>query len=224
MPSSRMENVAPIMFLAEELRPNSILDVGPGYGKYGMLMRERIDDFQGNVRIDAVEIFCPYNRRASEASSHPARGDLYATLYDSYQYGDFLSMADRWAEEDHGPLAEGADPHLGPEAIRVYSAPRAEGYDLVLLIGVLEHWKDEDASRVLQRAVEMGRHVIIETPLNYPQGSSHGNIYEAHLSEWPHDRLVGWARDHGAQWQPHTRRPRGPDDTVIGVMRGKPAR
>lgn len=207
MPSSRIENVAPIMFIAEQLRPTSILDVGPGYGKYGMLMRERVDDFQGRVRIDAVDVFPDYNKRASKASGHPAAHDLYACLYNNYAYGDYLKLGRYWLEVRDDPD-------------RQRDEPRRE-YDLILLVGVLEHWNDDEASAVLDVSTRLGKNVLIETPLNYPQGASHGNIREAHLSEWPHDRLVDWARDHGCTWNPHTRRPRGPEDTVIGVMRRK---
>lgn len=38
--------------------PRTVLDVGPGYGKYGVLLREYLDPTP--VRIDAVEAWEPY--------------------------------------------------------------------------------------------------------------------------------------------------------------------
>ncbi len=67
MPSSHFYQLNQIMELITLTRPNSILDVGIGFGKYGYLCREylelldgrqKLDDWQR--RIDGIEIFERY--------------------------------------------------------------------------------------------------------------------------------------------------------------------
>ena len=67
MPGSMPYNVSRIVQLARTLTPRSILDVGCGFGKYGVLFREALDIIHGRyhkrdwkIRIDAVEVFSPY--------------------------------------------------------------------------------------------------------------------------------------------------------------------
>ena len=48
-----------------ELNPKKILDIGPGYGKYGLLFREYLEIWKtiphkSEVKIDAVEVFPEY--------------------------------------------------------------------------------------------------------------------------------------------------------------------
>lgn len=64
MPSSYVQNVTPIIWECMDLAPTSVLDIGAGYGKYGWLLREYIDDFRGNVTIDAVEFWPEYMNRS----------------------------------------------------------------------------------------------------------------------------------------------------------------
>lgn len=64
MPSSYVQNVAPIVWECMDLAPQSVLDIGAGYGKYGWLLREYLDGFEGGLRIDAVEFWPDYLTRS----------------------------------------------------------------------------------------------------------------------------------------------------------------
>lgn len=69
MPSSRSDTIDVVcqVFLNLKVSENKILDLGLGFGKYGVLAREYTDIWRGNidpkdwkVRIDGVEGFTPY--------------------------------------------------------------------------------------------------------------------------------------------------------------------
>lgn len=64
MPSSPYQHISKIMDIIYNLSPNSILDVGSGFGKYGLLSREYLELWDGRQkyqeflrRIDGVEVF-----------------------------------------------------------------------------------------------------------------------------------------------------------------------
>jgi len=67
MPSSQIENISTITQWIAGLNPRSILDVGVGFGKYGVLAREYTDIRNGRywrkdwkTIIDGIEIFTKY--------------------------------------------------------------------------------------------------------------------------------------------------------------------
>lgn len=50
MPSCRPALLTPVIELVMEINPKSILDVGVGFGKWGVLFREYLEVWQGRVR------------------------------------------------------------------------------------------------------------------------------------------------------------------------------
>ena len=67
MPASRPENIARVVELLMDLQPQRVLDIGIGYGKYGMLAREyleiwqdRFDRSEWRVEIIGIEAFEKY--------------------------------------------------------------------------------------------------------------------------------------------------------------------
>lgn len=67
MPSSRPWRISPVAELIYRLHPKSVLDIGIGFGKWGMLAREYTDVNKGRcakktwqVQIDGIEIFPAY--------------------------------------------------------------------------------------------------------------------------------------------------------------------
>lgn len=67
MPSSRYQVIPSVLDLVVGMNPKSILDVGIGYGKYGVLFREYLDVWKTNkpfqqrvTQIDGVEAFLEY--------------------------------------------------------------------------------------------------------------------------------------------------------------------
>lgn len=53
MPSSFVDSVPPIMKRIIELNPKRVVDVGPGWGKYGLMCREYLPDL---LFIEAIEV------------------------------------------------------------------------------------------------------------------------------------------------------------------------
>jgi len=69
MPSGRPNIISPVIDLIMRINPDSILDVGSGFGKWGFLLREYLEVWQGRLcpkdwkkRIDAIEIFKEYTK------------------------------------------------------------------------------------------------------------------------------------------------------------------
>jgi hypothetical protein len=68
MPTSYPENISSIICFIRSLKPKSVLDIGPGFGKYGLLCREYLDIWnkwvyakdKWSVRIDCLEAFPDY--------------------------------------------------------------------------------------------------------------------------------------------------------------------
>ena len=58
---------------------------------------------------------------------------------------------------------------------------RPAGYDLVLMIDVLEHFSADSGRGFLHRTVELNKHVIVSVPNGLmEQGAAFGNPYETH--------------------------------------------
>jgi len=66
MPSSQHYHISKILDVIIALKPSSVLDVGTGFGKYGVLCREYLDlwnekqQYEFETRIDGVEVFTKY--------------------------------------------------------------------------------------------------------------------------------------------------------------------
>ncbi len=88
MPSSRPEPIPHIINRLIHLKPSTILDVGFGFGKWGMLAREFTDVWWGRGcnpehwtgRIDGIEIFEKYIQ------------DLQREIYDNIYIGNALDL------------------------------------------------------------------------------------------------------------------------------------
>lgn len=62
--------------------------------------------------------------------------------------------------------------------------------DLAIFGDVLEHIQKAQAIEIVKVAEQRYKNIIINIPIgHWPQGSSHGNELEAHLSEWTFDEL-----------------------------------
>lgn len=60
MPTSFLDVIPITVQAIIDLQPQSVLDIGPGYGKYGHLTREYVDHYPWHMQIDAVEAFPEY--------------------------------------------------------------------------------------------------------------------------------------------------------------------
>jgi len=67
MPTSQAGQISKIVKIISLVKPNSVLDIGVGFGKYGFLAREYLELWDGREdyhnfqrRIDGIEVFADY--------------------------------------------------------------------------------------------------------------------------------------------------------------------
>jgi len=140
------------------------LDIGPGFGKYGVLCREYFDliptwfgkQLSGfdkknwQARIDCIEPFAPYITC------------LHEYIYDNIYLGK--------AEE---------------------ILPGLDKYDLILIIGTLEHLEKSDGRKLLKKCSTKAQAILVVTPNGYiQQPPVWDNPYEEHKTGWTTDELT----------------------------------
>lgn len=140
MPSSFVDSIPPIMKYLIETKPSFIVDVGPGWGKYGLMCREYLTDL---VQLDAVEV----------AEGRIATQD---EIYNSVVTSD----------------------------VRLLPKNVWDGYDLVLIIDVIEHMSKEDGLALLSNILDCGASVLVSTPKQWMEQHDPSNPYETHVSHW----------------------------------------
>lgn len=157
MPSSRPDLIPFVLRFVMECQPESILEIGTGFGKYGFLFREyldiwaaandpaRLDPANWKVRIDGIEIHEPYI------------GELQRLIYNRLIIGDAMEEIDK----------------LGR-------------YDLIFLGDVIEHFPKAEGRRLLQKCLAHADRMVLVTTPNYfnPQGAEYGNEHETHHCLW----------------------------------------
>lgn len=168
MPSCEINIIAPAMRMVQECNPRVILDIGVGFGKWGLLCREYLDGWQGRpfrhtsantgqtwqTHLIGIEPFKPYIAR------HQQR------IYDVIHY------------------------QTAQDFFTVQSDPRSVfECDLVLAMDVLEHMPREAALGVIREACRVSRHCVFSIPLgdtwlDCNQSYLAINPLERHLSTW----------------------------------------
>ena len=98
MPISSWNAITPIMNEVYFLQPKTVLELGVGYGKYGVLLREVLDAMYGRcrpdqweARIDGVEAWEPYRSPCWDAYSKVSIEDFGKHEYTGY---DLVLMID----------------------------------------------------------------------------------------------------------------------------------
>jgi len=89
MPVSDYHQISDVLHIVEQASPNSVLDVGVGFGKWGLLCREVLEIYKERVQpeswtitIDGIEIHEPY------------RNPLWTLAYDEIHIGDAFQTLD----------------------------------------------------------------------------------------------------------------------------------
>ena len=157
MPSSRPNTIPTVIHLVRQLRPQSILDIGVGFGKWGHLFREYTDIQEAEhdpsryqrqnwqVRIDGIEGHAAYLT------------EMHRYLYNEIYLGDALELI-----------------------------KKASNYDLIFLGDIIEHLEKPTGLELLKEAFEHAcKAVIVSTP-KYETGQADlcGNELERHRSLW----------------------------------------
>ena len=139
------------MQLIMALKPMKVLDVGTGFGKYGVLCREYLDLWDGRQkydftrRIDGVEVFQGYIT------------PLHKYVYDNIYNDNIVTLIEKMEM----------------------------GYDLVLLIDVLEHFEKDQGRSLLDTLLAKNTGILVCTPKRpSAQNDAFGNTFETHKSAW----------------------------------------
>jgi hypothetical protein len=157
MPSSRPTTIPTVINLLRQFKPQSILDVGVGFGKWGHLFREYTDILQAEhdparyqranwkVRIDGIEGYASYVT------------EMHRFLYNELFIGNALEL--------------------------IHTVPQ---YDLIFLGDIIEHFEKKDGINLLGTAVrKAAKAVIVSTPkFETGQEDLCGNELEKHRSLW----------------------------------------
>lgn len=108
MPTSHLGIIAPVVNLVKSFNPASILDVGCGFGKYGLLFREYLEVSEGRyakkdwtVKIDALEIFPNYLTPVHKyVYDNVIIGDALKADYSPYDVVFFGDIIEHLEKED----------------------------------------------------------------------------------------------------------------------------
>jgi hypothetical protein len=157
MPSSRPNTIPTIVHLIRQLRPQSILDVGVGFGKWGHLFREYTDILEAEndparyhrknwkVRIDGIEGYAAYLT------------EMHRYLYNEIFIGNACAI------------------------LRTLGS-----YDVIFMGDIIEHLDKETGRQLLRDArAKANKAVIVSTPKHEThQPDLCGNELERHRSLW----------------------------------------
>jgi len=159
MPTSNPDPITYVCKRIIEIKPDSVLDVGVGFGKYGFLAREYTDIWndrywkdEWKCQIIGVEIFEPYVQNYHR--------DIYDSIliYDAFDYLKILCLDKSFDLIICSDMVE----HL----------PKEKGTELL-----------KQFARVGKTSI-----VIIPTQVR-PQGPVHGNEFERHVASWTKEEL-----------------------------------
>ncbi len=154
MPISDYRHIPQVLDEVYALQPETALELGIGFGKWGVLLREVLDAMYGRCRKDqwqrkimGYEAWDQYENPCWNAYNQVAIGDFTKSRY---------SLVPEW------------------EGLKYW--------DLVMMMDSLEHLTPEVGRPFLSELVKNNKHVIISVPNGFmPQdGSPYGNEYENH--------------------------------------------
>lgn len=162
MPSSSPNGIDFICNWLSNREPGEIkrvLDIGPGFGKWGFLCRlylqiyrkqltkADLKSFRDKLTIDAIEIYPPYIQ------------ELQQQIYNTIIQGSATEIL-----------------------------PAVEKYDLIIMGDVLEHVPLAEGMKILETARAKAKYVLIVMPIKfYPGQNIAGNEAEKHQHVWTHE-------------------------------------
>jgi len=163
MPSSDPMMISRIVQIVQAINPQSILDVGVGCGKYGMLFREYLD---GHWTKSAFHDQSTWKRLIIGMEVHKE----YITPVHDYLYDEIL-------------ICDAFDWFMN----------QAGKFDMIFMGDVIEHFPMVDGVRLLQKIhadwLNPNGHILITTPnfktqINNESLAVFGNKHEVHRCRW----------------------------------------
>lgn len=161
MGTSNPQNISYCLDQIIRLDPKSVLDLGCGYGRWGILCREFLDVWQGRINKNQ------WKRTIIGVEGHGeniTEGNLY--YYTSILHADIKDFLSRKPQKNYELVILG-------DVLEHFTDEDAE---IVFLSALTK------ASRGLMLVVPIGD--------DWPQGPLGGNEYERHRSQWTVDKIL----------------------------------
>jgi hypothetical protein len=135
MPSSYHGFITKVLDDVCKAGPSSILDIGVGFGKWGLLFREYLDVFKGRyhredwkVRIDGIEIFEPYIK------------DYHRYIYTNLYIGNAFKILDDCDHYDYIFIGDCLEHFTKPVARSMIKKMLAKTNNLLISIPLTNKW------------------------------------------------------------------------------------
>jgi hypothetical protein len=165
MATSRWEALPFVIETLLHINPKTVLDVGVGFGKIGLLIREYLEDMQGRTNpkqwqivIHGIEIYEPYHRDSFQN-----------IIYNEIVYNNALNIDD-----------------ILYNTIYHFKTDTQSNYDLLTCFDCVEHNKKDDAIILLNKFKKYAKKILISIPIgdNWYYIYKGENIHENHLSDF----------------------------------------
>jgi hypothetical protein len=131
MPTSDVHNIVPILSILQNLQPESILDIGCGFGKYGVLLREYLDIWherlgpqQWQVRLEAIDAFPKYRNPIWDYVYQAIHIGCAQDLLPTLGFYDVILIADVIEHLERVEAKELVQQSLSKSRVVVISTPR----------------------------------------------------------------------------------------------------
>lgn len=164
---SRPENLTPLVELIQGARPATIADVGAGWGKLGLIAREA---------LTAV---------AAETGDDPSPDPWEVVFLEAWEGGEYFTTG------KPGSILDAVYDRVVPGWATVARHPH--GFDLVLLVDVLEHIPKDEGGALLAVLIGANRAVLVSTPRVVTFYDRHFYGVPEHVCQWELAELKAYA-------------------------------
>lgn len=157
--TSYAENIKPILEAVIEINPKRVLDIGAGFGKYGVLIREAL-----------------MSDRAEKGDLTPT-DDIFMECMETARY-----FYDRKLLHDIYNNCILTD-------ARTFTFLEGDKWDVVLLIDVVEHMSKQDGIALIKKFKDNGSKILVSTPRNVVmyEKDYYGNDCPKHETQWMYE-------------------------------------
>lgn len=167
MPTSAIHKVPFIVRQAMKWRPKTVLDVGIGFGKYGLLLREYLE-----LWGEGVDRYVAHFERAN-----------WRTKIVGIEI--FAKLIQPWHQHIYD------ETHVGDALDLVPALGKAQGkFDMILIADMIEHVTKDRGLKLIELSKAAGKRILITTPDGFHrQNAVFGNEHERHLCGWSAETL-----------------------------------